>query len=539
MDKQIIKLDKEAVEEFIRKSVKSKGNASDELDESIVKVILQMIPIMGCYEEEGQKLKFKFVIGMGSGKEACQILQTYELDKSVDINDRVKRINKMIKDVAIFGSQYANILLVQQKQTVKCGIYFPDMFDIKGDDKRFLDKGYIIIEYLYKNKVVIKASDGKQIFVCMDFNEESSGEEAPLNEENADRIYRRWEGIFERVRRNVHGTICLIVDKKWSGDNNLSKYEPLNICMDLPGKYSTKQVEDFNNVLNMFITMLNYDGITVIDTEQNIRAYNLFCTINNREQTNGGARHYAYESLKKNRTQYYKAIYFQSQEGEIKFYRFDDGEELTFFDASIMCNQVDYNEYDNIDSEEIKERYMKIQQMEEDEEKEIVEKDTEAYEKVRELTSRLESVHKSLDNFYNEPESASALNEWIKNIDEDKFNDLIGNYPKLRRHLLNTVFICIIGNIFGYSWKAQNDLKEIMSVVSGNIYRKYLENSEYLDLDLLWPISIKTLNQRWNKEILLKIKEKNPEIIEDFEKKKYSEIAYQKMYNVLSKLDVN
>lgn len=535
MDRQTIRLNKKAIEEFLRENIKNEMDISNELDDSIVNVILQMIPIMGHYEEEGQRLNFKLVVGMEDSIDRCHVLHTYEMNKGDDINDRVKRINKMIKDVAIFGNQYANILLVQRKQTVKCGIYFPNILATIGNDKEFLDKGYVIIEYLYKNKVVIKARNDKRIYVCLDFNEEIPMELFDLDKNEFSEKCRRWEGIFDKIKRNVHGTICLIVDKKWDGDDNLSKYEPLNIHIGLPDEPSSGTVRDFNNIFNIFITMLNYDGITVIDTEENIRAYNLFCKINNKEQINGGARHYAYESLKKNRKQYYKAIYFQSQEGEIKFYNFDSEKEQTFFDASIMRDEVEYKGY--VDSEEIKEQYTKIKEIEENEEKKVAKSDVETYRVLRELTSRLKCVHEGVDNFYNEPESVMALRDEIKNSASVVFNTLMGNYPDLRRNLLNTVFKCIIGNLGGYSWYAQKDLKEIMNIISDDVYIKYFENAEYLDVDLLWAISIKKINQRWNQEILLKIKEKNQHIhiIEEFEKKKYSESAYKKMYNIVKK----
>lgn len=71
------------------------------------------------------------------------------------------------------------------------------------------------------------------------------------------------------------------------------------------------------------------DGITVIDTEENIRAYNLFCKIptSSTESDEGGARHKAYDYLKNlppEQRMNYIALYFQSQEGTVKFYEFSD-----------------------------------------------------------------------------------------------------------------------------------------------------------------------------------------------------------------------
>lgn len=46
---------------------------------------------------------------------------------------------------------------------------------------------------------------------------------------------------------------------------------------------SADKIQDFENKISMLLSMLNYDGITIIDTNETIRAYNLFCKIKKEE----------------------------------------------------------------------------------------------------------------------------------------------------------------------------------------------------------------------------------------------------------------
>mgnify|MGYP002657831126 CR=1 FL=1 len=68
--------------------------------------------------------------------------------------------------------------------------------------------------------------------------------------------------------------------------------------------------------------MLNFLGITVIDTSGRIRAYNVFITPNNGiEVTYGGARKRAAQALLDNKNSDYVGVYFQSQDGNYFYER--------------------------------------------------------------------------------------------------------------------------------------------------------------------------------------------------------------------------
>ena len=74
---------------------------------------------------------------------------------------------------------------------------------------------------------------------------------------------------------------------------------------------------------DLFTTMLNYDGITVVDTAGRIRAYNVFVE-NSRtvaKKVLGGARRRAAYTLLESKNKKIIGVYFQSQDGD-NFFRY-------------------------------------------------------------------------------------------------------------------------------------------------------------------------------------------------------------------------
>ena len=68
--------------------------------------------------------------------------------------------------------------------------------------------------------------------------------------------------------------------------------------------------------------MLNFDGITVVDTTGRVLAYNVFVqsNINRTKNVIGGARKRAAYTIINSRRKHIAGVYFQSHEGEI-FYK--------------------------------------------------------------------------------------------------------------------------------------------------------------------------------------------------------------------------
>lgn len=132
--------------------------------------------------------------------------------------------------------------------------------------------------------------------------------------------------IFHRVLRDSHGTICIVVDKEYKDSSGFLAdgtwlKEPIEF-----GKMFLRSSKFDENVLRSYAdvltTMLDFDGITVMDNAGRIRAYNVFIEANNDKSKNiiGGARRRAAYSVLHNKSKKIIGVYFQSQDGD-NFYK--------------------------------------------------------------------------------------------------------------------------------------------------------------------------------------------------------------------------
>ena len=132
--------------------------------------------------------------------------------------------------------------------------------------------------------------------------------------------------IFHKVLRDLHGTICIVVDKEYHdktgflSDGTWLK-EPIEF-----GKMFLKSSHYDESILRSYAdvltTMLDFDGITVIDNAGRIRAYNVFIESSQKAQKKvvGGARRRAAYTILENKSKKIIGVYFQSQDGD-NFYK--------------------------------------------------------------------------------------------------------------------------------------------------------------------------------------------------------------------------
>ena len=130
--------------------------------------------------------------------------------------------------------------------------------------------------------------------------------------------------IFSTVMSSVNGSICVIVDKDYK-DNGLFEdgiwlKEP--ICFSklftLSKSYNEEKLRAY---AELFMNMLNFDGITIIDNQGRLRAYNVFVEPNAKKvgYIVGGARKRAAYYILSTKKKDIVGVYFQSHEGEVFF----------------------------------------------------------------------------------------------------------------------------------------------------------------------------------------------------------------------------
>lgn len=138
-------------------------------------------------------------------------------------------------------------------------------------------------------------------------------------------VHIMFYNIFTKVIEDLNGAMCVIVDKDYK-DNGF--FED-GIWLETPISFSklftqskSYSEEKLQAFATLFINMLNFDGITVVDTTGKVLAYNVFVESNIKRTKNviGGARKRAAYTIINSRRKHIVGVYFQSHEGEI-FYK--------------------------------------------------------------------------------------------------------------------------------------------------------------------------------------------------------------------------
>lgn len=130
--------------------------------------------------------------------------------------------------------------------------------------------------------------------------------------------------IFSNVLSDVNGAICVVVDKEYKDNgffnDGIWLKEPISFSklFTQSKSYSEEKLQAY---ATLFINMLNYDGITIIDNQGRIRAYNVFVEPNSKKvgYIVGGARKRAAFHILSTKKKDILGVYFQSHEGEVFF----------------------------------------------------------------------------------------------------------------------------------------------------------------------------------------------------------------------------
>ena len=226
--------------------------------------------------------------------------------------------------------------------------------------------------------------------------------------------------IFYKVLRDLHGTICVVVDKEYKDKNGFLAdgtwlKEPIEF-----GKMFLRSSKFDENVLRSYAdvltTMLDFDGITVLDNAGRIRAYNVFIEANNDKTTKivGGARRRAAYAILHNKSKKIIGVYFQSQDGD-NFYKEKSDLKKRKKKIKIVGGEV-VNENDDMLPLEILLKLQQQKKKEEEAHKEELEKlakEKQQIEKAKiEAEKELQEIKKELEQ---DDEENTDKKEQVKN----------------------------------------------------------------------------------------------------------------------------
>lgn len=473
------------------------------LHEHVVEAVSNILPQISNYHEEDKTFSFRIFLGAGEMpaiKGRPHILKNLPLEELT-----LQAVTKAIKTLTAFCSNGADILIVQEETSVSLGVVYFDIEQTGLAEMSFLQKHFVIMGSINRTKVLVIGLDQKgvpeNLIVSFDFSD-SASLPVPDFSKKYNRDVALWSGIFKRAKKEVHGTICLIVSPEWSWEldhENFSRGDvllhPVSIAYG-DGTDSTRKLDDG---IRMLLSMMDFDGMTIIDTQGNVRAYHCFVKIDQNDSTLGGSRHIAFNTLKKKNNDFYKAIYFQSHEGQIEFTYMSGpraGTSISVFDPTIMNTENDA---------EFMAKYI---------EKARQRKEIQNKRKPNHKNDLLRSIyllfvaHYRIDNFYTEPEHVKNLNKILD--DEEKRGELLKS-ETLAMFLINTLLICFVGNTYGYSKEAETGIKKIFKKIDVEVWAKYFDKENHLEDKVMESLSNADSWKRWDM-FKMELEKSHPEL---------------------------
>lgn len=328
---------KEAIDEFIT-------NESDEISKKLQNQLINFIPSMCNYEEEGCKIRLTILITNNIEAIVRAVPDAYKCVMFEDENENM--FQSRMKSLAVFCKSEWCIFV-----NIKDGVYqygickalnsikekrlenlLLENETLKERNKFFaflvfplssycitlssLKQGLMNINFTLDTKKNISWREEISEFIDASFSKLRTTKKKLVD------IKTMYLNIFDKALRNISGAICVVVDKDYEDKGLLADgiwlKNPIEFSkMFLQSKsYSEQKLMAFSE---LFMNMLNYDGITVIDNMGRIRAYNVFVetTMNDQKNILGGARKRAAYTIVNTKVKKVIGVYFQSHEGEM------------------------------------------------------------------------------------------------------------------------------------------------------------------------------------------------------------------------------
>ena len=481
----VIGLDRKKIKDFFLRKL-------PEMKEAVIDAIIEILPSVPHYQEESDHFTFRIIMGNGNTPMGWN-RRIYKFSGESLENLYKERVKACLKDVIHFCRNGCDLIIQQMsgreksESSIQVGVFQSDIGNAGETERALLEKGFLLIDCVNVSKICINSHtpDGGNDHLLIRFDLDENGYADDLTDTNLGSYPKGfWAGLFSQVKKEVHGTICLFVDPSWNGDKDenfdagkivFDDYRDMQIKPDsMLDSQSYHDLYEQNFIRKMFISMLNYDGITVIDTNGCVRAFHCFVAIHRGKFTSGGARHRAYRALahlfKDNVC--YKAIYFQSQEGNIRFYH--NSRVSSSFDSTVMDGCYGTNDSEKANTK-------------------ATAQVVDAVLELSESLNRLREAHLGIDNFYNEPKPAEDLYKSSLEMTDESWGQV-----DVER-VINVPIISLIGNSYGYSTNAEPFLKNFLEKIPNSVWTVYLNNKGFEDSSLLSTLGSKNQEGQWSK----------------------------------------
>lgn len=315
------------------------------MPENLVSVLIDNFYKFCSYEEESQKIKPRLIITNNIDIVNKTIANCYKLQLFSD--EDVKMFNSRLKSLLLFcvndwiayveysGGKF-NYGICKIFNSIKEKDLPQILFEhnpFQGNDKLNL----ILMSTLSSYAINLSGVKGSNITINFSINDSNllntsnsikrlvnaSFSKLKTTNNKLAEIKIMFENILKKAMNKIHGAICVVIDKDFTDTKGFFSD---GIWLEEPIEFSktflqTKSYSEarLTNIAELFISMLNYDGITILDNAGRIRAYNIFIKSDKYTKRTivGGARKRAAYAVINSGFKRIVGVFFQSQDGEI------------------------------------------------------------------------------------------------------------------------------------------------------------------------------------------------------------------------------
>lgn len=334
---------KQSIDSFIQSEFPNFSN-------KLTAQLINFCSVISSYEEEGVKLRPTILFTNKIDTLVKNIPNSSKL--TVFSNETEGSFRNRMKSLATFSIHNWNIFVqLNVDGTIDMGIYkaFNSMKENNFEKNLFLSQDIsksnsthaFLVQAVSNTYIQFKGIKGTTLNIdfsleskkVMNFDEEisdfidASFSKLKTTTKKLSQIKTLYRNIFQNVYKKIHGCICVVVDSDYVDTGLFAD----GIWLKTPIEFSKLLMQSNNNsseaklssYSELFMDMLNYDGITIVDNKGRIRAYNVFVENDASKDSNilGGARKRAAFTVINSKVKKIIGVYFQSQEGEVFYNR--------------------------------------------------------------------------------------------------------------------------------------------------------------------------------------------------------------------------
>ena len=314
------------------------------MPEELVSVLINNFYKFCSYEEEGQKIKPRIIFTnnidlVNKSISNCFKLQLFSDEDEKMFNSRLKSLLMFCLNDWVTYIEYKNGKFNYGICKVFNSIKEKSLNQLVFESENLLGTenfSLVFLETLSAYAINLHGIRGSDIIVNFSINDSNflnrgnvikrfvnaSFSKLKTTKTKINEIKILYENILKKAINDIHGAICVVIDKDYKDKGYFSDgiwlNEPIEFSKTFLQSKSYSEAR-LTNIAELFISMLNYDGITIVDNAGRIRAYNVFIKADKYSKKNivGGARKRAAYGIINSRIKRIVGVYFHSQDGEI------------------------------------------------------------------------------------------------------------------------------------------------------------------------------------------------------------------------------